>query len=77
MGKQGCRCQSQAYWVLLLKAKIQKAMKDFNGAIATSQKSMELAKADNNDTYVKNNEKLMAEIKAHPEYKPAPEKKKK
>ena len=67
----------QAYWVLLLKAKIQKAMKDFNGAIATSQKSMELAKADNNDTYVKNNEKLMAEIKAHPEYKPAPEKKKK
>jgi hypothetical protein len=67
----------QAYWVLLLKAKIQKAMKDFNGAIATSQKSMELAKADNNDTYVKNNEKLVAEIKAHPEYKPAPEKKKK
>jgi len=29
------------------------------------------------NTYVKNNEKLMAEIKAHPEYKPAPEKKKK
>lgn len=66
----------QAYWVLLLKAKIQKAMKDYNGAIATSQKSMELAKTDNNDTYVKNNEKLMSEIKALPDYKPAPEKKK-
>lgn len=67
----------QAYWVLLLKAKIQKVMKDYNGAIATSQKSMELSKADKNDTYVKNNEKLMAEIKALPDYKPAPEKKKK
>lgn len=66
----------KAYWVLLLKAKIQKGLKDYNGALATSQKSLDLAKADNNDTYVKNNEKLMAEIKAMPDYKPAPAKKK-
>ncbi len=67
----------KAYWVLLLKAKIQKALKDYNGAMATSQQSLDLAKADNNDSYIKNNEKLMAEIKAMPDYKPAPEKKKK
>lgn len=67
----------KAYWVWLLKAKIQKGLKDYNGAIESSATSYELAKADNDEAYMKNNEKLQAEIKALPDYKPAPAKKKK
>ncbi|MFN9581234.1 MAG: tetratricopeptide repeat protein, partial [Bacteroidota bacterium] len=67
----------KAYWVLLLKAKIHRGLKDYEGAMTAAAQSMELAKADNNDTYVKNNERLIAEIKALPDYKPAPAKKKK
>jgi tetratricopeptide (TPR) repeat protein len=66
----------KAYWVWLLKAKIQKGQKDYAGAIESSNKSMELAKADNDDAYIKNNEKLQAEIKALPDYVPAKAKKK-
>ncbi len=66
-----------AYWVWLLKAKIQKGLKDYNGAMESSNKSMELAKEGGDDAYVRNNEKLQAEIKALPDYKPAPVKKKK
>ncbi len=66
-----------AYWVWLLKAKIQKGLKEYNGAMESSNKSMELAKEGGDDAYVRNNEKLQAEIKALPEYKPAPVKKKK
>lgn len=66
-----------AYWVWLLKAKIQKGLKDYNGAMESSMKSWQLAKDDGDDAYVKNNEKLQAEIKALPDYKPAPAKKKK
>jgi hypothetical protein len=51
-------------------------LKDYAGALETSNKSMELAKADNDDAYVKNNEKLQAEIKALPDYVPAKTKKK-
>jgi hypothetical protein len=69
--------QPNAYWVLHVKAKIQKAMKDYNGAIATSQLSWDKAKVDGNEDYMKNNEKLMAEIKALPDYKAAPASKKK
>lgn len=54
---------SKAYWVWLLKAKIQKGLKDYNGALESSAKSMELAKADNDDAYIRNNEKLQEEIK--------------
>lgn len=53
----------KAYWVWLLKAKIQKGLKDYNGALESSAKSMELAKADNDDAYIRNNEKLQEEIK--------------
>jgi hypothetical protein len=67
----------KAYWVLLLKAKIHRGLKDYEGAMTAAAQSMELAKADNNDTYVKNNERLIAEIKALPDYKPVPAKKKK
>jgi hypothetical protein len=66
-----------AYWVWLLKAKIQKGLKDYNGAMESSNKSMALAKEGGDDAYVRNNEKLQAEIKALPDYKPAPVKKKK
>ncbi len=66
-----------AYWVLLAKAKIQREMKDYNGALASSQLSWEKAKADNNEDYMKNNEKFQAEVKALPDYKPAPAPKKK
>ncbi|MES2559616.1 MAG: DUF2911 domain-containing protein [Bacteroidota bacterium] len=65
-----------AYWNLLTKAKIQVAMKDYNGAIATSMQSWTLAKEGNNDAYMKMNEELQAQIKANPAYKPAPAKKK-
>ncbi len=65
-----------AYWVLLLKAKIQKGLKDYNGAIETSNKSMALAKEGNDEAYQKSNERLQAEIKALPDYVPAKSKKK-
>jgi hypothetical protein len=35
-----------------------------------------LAKADNDDAYMRNNEKLQAEIKALPDFKPSKTKKK-
>jgi hypothetical protein len=66
-----------AYWVWLLKAKIQKGLKDYNGAMESSNKSMALAKEGVDDAYVRNNEKLQAEVNALPDYKPAPVKKKK
>jgi tetratricopeptide (TPR) repeat protein len=65
-----------AYWVWLLKAKIQKGLKDYNGALESSTKSYDLAKADNDEAYMRNNEKLMAEIKATPGFVPAKPKKK-
>lgn len=54
----------KAYWVILLKAKIQLKSKDYKGAIASAEQSMALAKEDKNDDYVKMNEKLIAEAKA-------------
>ncbi len=66
----------QAYWNLYTKAKIQNALKDYNGAMATSTESWTIAKEGGDGSYMKNNEKLQAEIKANPAYKPAPAKKK-
>jgi hypothetical protein len=67
----------KAYWNIHTKAKIQLAMKDYNGAMASSMESWELAKAGTDDAYMKRNETLQAEIKANPDYKAAPAKKKK
>ena len=53
----------KAYWILLYKAKIQKDMGDNAGALISSTKSLELAKADNNDDYVKMNEELIKKLK--------------
>lgn len=53
----------KAYWVLHTKAKIQLKMKDAKGAIETAEKSKALAAADQDNAYVKNNDKLIAEAK--------------
>lgn len=53
----------KAYWMFHLKAKIQKKMKDTKGAIETAQHSIELAKEDKNNDYVKLNEKLIDDVK--------------
>jgi tetratricopeptide (TPR) repeat protein len=52
-----------AYWVHMLKAKIQFKAKDTKGAKETALKVVELAKADGDDAYVRMAEKLIAEIK--------------
>jgi hypothetical protein len=65
-----------AYWNVLTKAKIQVALKDYNGAMATSMESWNIAKESNDVSYMKRNEELQAQIKANPAYKPAPAKKK-
>ncbi len=49
------------YWILTLKAQIQAANNDFNGAIETAKKAIELAKTDEDDAYVKSNTDRIAE----------------
>lgn len=49
------------FWNLHTQAKIQARAKDFKGATAAAQKSIELAKAAKNDDYVRMNEKAIAE----------------
>jgi hypothetical protein len=51
------------YWNVHLKAQIQKALGDKAGATATANKSIELAKKDGNDFYVKQNEELIKSLK--------------
>lgn len=46
----------EKYWVLRQKSLIQAKMGDYKGAIVTAQKSLDLAKADGNDDYVKMNQ---------------------
>ncbi len=53
----------KAFWVYHLKAKIQIKLKDAKGAIETAEKSKALAMEAKDDTYVKNNDKLIAEAK--------------
>lgn len=53
----------KAYWMWLYKAKIEKEMGDKSAAMASSQKSMELARAEKNDDYVKMNEDLQKKLK--------------
>ena len=45
----------KAYWMWIYKARIQKDMGDKTGAMASSNKSLELAKENKNDDYVKLN----------------------
>lgn len=57
-----------AFWMSHLKAKIQFKLNDLNGAIASAEQSMAKAKESNYEEYIKMNEKLIAEIKASPNY---------
>jgi tetratricopeptide (TPR) repeat protein len=52
----------KAYWVMLLKAKIELKLKDKAAAKASAEKVIEMAKADKDDSYVKNGENLLIEI---------------
>ena len=65
----------EAYWNYLTKAKIQYALKDYTGALASSQQSMELAKKASNQGYVKQNEELIAKINAEKPQTPVKKKK--
>jgi len=53
----------KAFWMWIYKAKIQKAMGDKTGAMASSKKSLELAAEAKNDDYVKMNKDLQKSLK--------------
>lgn len=52
-----------AYWIFIYKAKIQRDMGDNAGALASSNKSLELARAAKNDDYIKMNLDLQKKLK--------------
>ena len=54
---------NEKYWVLRTKSLIQADLGDKKGAIETANKSIELAKADDNPEYVRMNEASIAEWK--------------
>jgi tetratricopeptide (TPR) repeat protein len=54
----------EAYWLMTTKAKIELKMGKNKEAIATSEKAKELALKDNDNSYVQQNDKLIAEAKA-------------
>jgi hypothetical protein len=60
---KAAEANAKAFWVLLFKAKVQKEMGDIDGAMASSIKSVEIAKEAKNDDYVKMNEDLQKELK--------------
>ena len=51
------------FWNVHTQAKIEAKMKDYKSAMRTAEKSIELARAANNDDYVRLNEKAIAEWK--------------
>jgi hypothetical protein len=53
----------KAYWIVTLKAKIYLKMKDAKAATETANAAIALAKEDQNDDYVRNNEKIIADAK--------------
>lgn len=53
----------KAYWMVMLKAKIQAKQNDKKGAIASAEKVVSLATEGKNDDYVKQANDLMAELK--------------
>jgi hypothetical protein len=65
-----------AYWMMHTKAKILYKLKDYHNAVAIAEASLAKAKEAGADDYIKFNEKLIAEIKSQPDYKPAAPKKK-
>jgi hypothetical protein len=53
----------KAYWVLMLKAKIQAKQKDSKGAVATAEQVITIATTEQDDAYVAQAKKLIAENK--------------
>ncbi|MGB4842946.1 MAG: DUF2911 domain-containing protein [Ferruginibacter sp.] len=53
----------QAFWMWIYKAKIQKEMGDKTGAMASSQKSLDLATEAKNDDYIKINKEFQKGLK--------------
>lgn len=53
----------KAYWIFMLKAKIQLKMNDKKGAIVTANQVITLATADKDDAYVAQAQKLIASAK--------------
>lgn len=53
----------KAYWIVMLKAKIQLKAKDPKGAITTAEQAKILATADKDDAYIKMADKLIADAK--------------
>ena len=60
---KGIAANPKAFWMVMLKAKIQVKQKDQKGAVATAQQVIALATEAKNDDYVKQAEKLIAENK--------------
>jgi hypothetical protein len=54
----------KAFYMVMLKAKIEHKLKDDTSATASAEKTIVLAKEANNDDYVKMAEKFIADIKA-------------
>jgi Protein of unknown function (DUF2911) len=52
----------KAFWILFYQAKIQLAMGDKVGAMESSKKSLQLAKEQENPTYVRDNEEFMKKL---------------
>jgi hypothetical protein len=66
----------EAFWNVHTKAKIQLALKDYSGALATAQQSLDLAKKAPSDFgYIQLNEDLIAKINAEKPQTPAKKKK--
>lgn len=54
---------NKAYWMWIYKARIQKEMGDVAGAMESSKKSLDLAREDKNDDYVKINTDFQKSLK--------------
>ena len=52
------------YWRLYLQADLEAQLMQYDAAIASAERSKSLAQADNDMTYVRRNEKLIADVKA-------------
>jgi len=60
---KAAEANQKAYWVWYQKARIQKALNDKKGALASANVSLEAAKVDKNRDYEKMNEELIKSLK--------------
>jgi hypothetical protein len=60
---KGIAANPKAFWMVMLKAKIQAKQKDTKGAVASAQQVITLATEAKNDDYVKQAEKFIADNK--------------